>query len=189
MNNSKIEEWIENLRSTDIDGCITGSTLAALDNGMDMSTWDELPDIDIFCYSPSEMIHAIDVMELGLSLKPGKYDAKADRAERWKRDMCIAEGMNKKSNLSTLSFTTPQRDIAINVSCRGFLNSMVKVITNFDMSIIMIGHDIKTGVDLDLREINGQSKLIAQPNCLRKVTGGNWDVAEDSIAGPWRISI
>ena len=63
----RIKAMQQRLMATDINGCITGSSLT----GHDFDQWSVTPDIDVFCYSPFAMVHAIDVCEYQLGLEPG----------------------------------------------------------------------------------------------------------------------
>ena len=103
-----IEEMQERLLDTDIDGCITGSSLA----DWDMDDPDFTPDIDVFTYSPYAMVHAIDVIEYKLGLEPGGDSVTTDKGERWKADKMRTSGRGGR-DLATCKFTDGK--IVVNV--------------------------------------------------------------------------
>jgi len=170
----RIENTIELLKQTDIDGCITGSSLT----GQDFDSWQSRPDIDIFCYSPQAQVHALDVLRYELGLRPGKEDPRADKGESWKRDrIMVVRGRKREEKLSTVSYTNEARSVVVNVSRKPNQEKAMDVIANFDMSIVMMAHDIPTGLDLDLRTLKAPNKMTAVPNPLRRMDGTLWNAS------------
>lgn len=169
-----IEKVIGWLKETDIDGCITGSSLT----GQDFDQWKSHPDIDIFCYSAASQVHALDVLHYEFMLNPGKEDPRADKGERWKRDRIMAtRGNRTEQKLSTVSYTDPARTVVVNVSRKPYQEKAMDVIANFDMSIVMVAHDIPTGMELDLRTLKSPDVMTAVPNPLRRVDGTLWNTS------------
>lgn len=152
----KISETIEKIKATDINGCITGSCM--LD--VDFDAWDTPPDIDIFVYSETSMVHAMLTIE-GLGFKPGGK-GKTIAGEETKRQWIIDTGVNKNAGLSTVMYK--KDGVYINITLKKYCNSVIDVISTFDMSIIMIGYDIRNNVICDLREANGNTYKVAKPN-------------------------
>lgn len=158
---SKIHDAIEEIKTTDIDGCITGSCM--LD--MDFDSWMSVPDIDIFVYSDTSMVYALCKLE-AMGFVPGGKDKKA-AGEELKRSWLIEDGVKSNAALSTIMY---QRDgVNVNVSLKKNCNSVIEVLASFDMTIIMKGYEISTGVMLDLTDTgeHGDS-MIADPNRLKR---------------------
>jgi len=148
------------LLASDIQGCMTGSSL--LDE--DFDTWDQAPDVDVFVYGESQMVHAIDYLTMKLGFTPGKYDKAATAGEKWKVDRILSGRYRKDAPVNTVSLI--RDDVTVNISMKRHQTSVVDVISNFDMSIIMVGIDIPTGYKMDLR---GADIHTAVPNPLRPV--------------------
>lgn len=163
-----IHETIEQLGKAPIDGCITGSSL--LD--VDFDQWSSRPDIDIFCYSYTAQVHAIDYVQYVMGFKPGKREGVAEDAEKWKIDKVRTTDYNTKKPLSTVSLY--KDDVTINISFKPHQTKAVDVITNFDMTIIMKAIDIPTGYKLDMTG----GTTVASPNPLRKYKTDLWTVAK-----------
>lgn len=156
----KIHETLEIIKGTDIYGCITGSCM--LD--ADFDTWDSEPDIDIFVYSETAMIHAMITLE-HLGFVPGGKDKKP-AGETLKRNWLIESGIQRNVSLSTIMY---EKDgVYLNVTYKKNCTSVIDVISGFDMSIIMIGYDIPTHYLLDLRCQDNNDPMIATPNKLKR---------------------
>lgn len=156
----KIKATIDELKQTDILGCITGSCL--LDE--DFDAWDTAPDIDIFVYGEPAMIHAIMTLE-HMGFAPGGKD-KSTAGEMIKRQWLIESGVQKNKALSTIMYQ--RDDVNVNVTVKRHNRSVVEVLANFDMTIVMRGFDIPTQYDCDLREQDGNDKMVAVPNKLKR---------------------
>ena len=141
-----IDRMQHQLKQTDISGCITGSSLT----GQNFDDWAITPDIDVFCYSPYAMVHAIDVCEYQLDLAPGGDEETTDQAERWKVRKMRTDGIGKGRDLATCKFT--DGEVTVNVSYRRYQRSAMDVIARFDMTIDMVAVDIPSGTVLDMRE-------------------------------------
>ena len=136
---NKIKETIEMLKQTDIDGCITGSSM--LDE--DFDAWADVPDIDVFVYQPNQQLYAIDLLMFKHGFKPWSP------GELWKINRIKSRGMQKSAYLSTVKLM--KDGVIVNISYKTGKNNMFNVLSSFDMSIIMIGYDIKKHILLDLR--------------------------------------
>ena len=184
-----IDRMQHQLRRTDINGCITGSSLT----GQNFDDWAVTPDIDVFCYSPYSMVHAIDVCEYQLGLAPGGDEETTDQAERWKVRKMRTDGIGKGRDLATCKFT--DGEVTVNVSYRRYQRSAMDVIARFDMTIDMVAVDIPSGTVLDMRECDmkkdvaevveagmgslpAPSKITAVPNPFREFDGTTWNAAK-----------
>lgn len=142
-----VKKTIDDIKMTNIYGCITGSSLIT----DDFDHWDETPDIDIFAYGELAFQHASDVCEYKLGYVPGVAGSNSqDKSQEWKRDRTITAGIYRKTGLATIKFKTPY-DTTVNVSYRKNKENALDVITNFDMSIVMKAWDIRKEMDVDLR--------------------------------------
>lgn len=135
----KINDTINMIKDTDIDGCITGSSML----GLDFDAWSETPDIDVFVYQANQQLYAIDLLCMKHGFKP------MSKGEEWKIDRIRNRGMQKNSYLSTVKLI--KDEVIVNISYKANKTNMFMVLSSFDMSIIMIGYDIKKKVLLDLR--------------------------------------
>ena len=136
---SQINKTIEILKHTDIDGCITGSSML----GENFDTWSDVPDIDVFVYQPNQQLYAIDLLMFKYGFEP------MNAGEKWKIDRVKSRGMQKSAYLSTVKLI--KNGVIVNISYKTGKNNMFNVLSSFDMSIIMIGYDIKKKILLDLR--------------------------------------
>lgn len=157
-----VQDWLKTSR---INGCMTGSTL--LDK--DFSKWDEAPDIDVFAYSPASMVNAIDIIEYRFGMKPGKA-GRQEEGEAWKAKRLRERGVQPKAPVSSVSYwdMVDGNPVTVNVSYKNHRKNMVDVLSTFDMTIVMRGVDLSTGYELDLR---GEEHNVARPNPLRKQDG------------------
>ena len=130
----------EMLKTTKVAACITGSSM--LD--VDFDTWDEVPDVDVFVYDEAGLVNLADMLEYRYGLCP------ATAGEAWKLNRLRTKGMQRNSALSTVKLRTDD-DVVVNVTWKKGKNTMSSVLASFDMSIIMIGYDIKHGFGQDLR--------------------------------------
>lgn len=178
-----IDNMIHDIRQTDIDGCITGSSLTSVGK----SGWDEVPDVDIFVYSPYAMVHAVDVCEYQLGLRPGGDPITSDEGERWKVNKVRTSGRGTR-DLATCKFT--DGNIVVNVSNRKFERSAMDVIARFDMSIVLQAYDIPSGTLIDFRSCKPKENVVevigcdhadeytAVPNPFRSFDGTTWNAAK-----------
>ena len=178
-----IDAMTKLIMDTDIDGCITGSSLA----DWDMDDADARPDIDIFTYSPYSMVHAIDVLEYKLGLASGGDEITTDAGERWKAKKMRTSGRGDR-DLATCKFT--DGNITVNVSNRRGERSAMDVIARFDMSIVLQAYDIPSGSLIDMRRahasanladiirFDGGDPMVAVPNPFRSFDGTTWNAAK-----------
>lgn len=164
----EIKATIELLKDSPIDGCITGSSL--LD--ADFDEWSSKPDIDIFCYSYSAQVHAIDYLQYFMGFEPGKREGVAEDAEAWKIDKVRTTDYNYKKPLSTVSLY--RDNVTVNISFKPHQTKAVDVISCFDMTIIMKAIDIPTGYEIDFT--NGSK--VANANPMRKFKTDMWTVSQ-----------
>lgn len=170
------------IMDTDIDGCITGSSLA---ENWDVDEAEVKPDIDIFTYSPYAMVHAIDVVEYKLGLVPGGDEVSSDKGEAWKAKKMRTSGRGFGRDLATCKFT--DGNVVVNVSNRKGERSAMDVIARFDMSIVLQAYDIPSGSLIDMRCVQpkadlvdvikskGGDPMVAVPNPFRSFDGATWE--------------
>lgn len=173
----------EMLVDTDIDGCITGSSLAE----WNMEDPEFSPDIDVFTYSPYAMVHAIDVCEYKLGLKPGGDKIVSEKGERWKIHQTRKNGRGGR-DLSTCKFTDGK--VVVNISNRKYEKSAMDVIARFDMSIVLVALDIPSKTLIDMRDCKpkedvrnvidspGGDPTVAVPNPFRQFNGAIWEASK-----------
>lgn len=158
---NNIHETIELLKDSPILGCITGSCL----NEADFDTWDAEPDVDVFVYSEQALIHAITWLhDNGFVF--GTKDVRTNEGEKWKFDKLLKGKLKKKGHVVT-TLKMNNASTVVNVTWHEGRDTALDVISNFDMSIIMHAWDIQKKMDLDLREMFGQNKMVAVPNPFR----------------------
>lgn len=157
----KIKNAIEWICTTSIDGCVTGSAMLP---DIDFDVWESVPDVDIFCYSEASLIHAVTLL-IDNGYEPCGSSFATIQGEAEKIRWLFTRGVKKDSALSTVRLI--KDGVKLNLSFKKHQTSVIDVISNFDMSIIMIGKDIQSGYLLDLR---GTDTSIAVPNPLRKVS-------------------
>ena len=158
---SRIHETIDLLKQTDIYGCITGSSLLE----SDFDDWDTPPDVDIFVFSQQALIHAVTLLTERYGFEPGSEMEKSAKGEAWKIDRSITHGMQRNFPLSTIKL---RRDgVVVNVTYRKYQTSVLDILSNFDMSIIMRGYDIRKHLDVDLRKLIDADNMTAIPNPFR----------------------
>lgn len=163
-----IKNVIDLIKTTDINGCITGSSM--LDENFDM--WDSVPDVDVFVYYEPQLQHAIDTLVMIHGFEP------LSEGEAWKIERIKNRGMQKDKPLSTVKLK--KDDVIVNVTWKKSKNNVFSVLASFDMSIIMKGYDIPSHVMYDLRcrdslfvpeDPDGKwsnDPKVAVPNPLRK---------------------
>lgn len=139
---NKIRKTIGLLMGSKINGCITGSSMLCL-FGEDFDTWTDVPDVDVFVYSEPQLAHAVDLLILAYGFKP------LNEGEAWKIDRMNTRGNSWKAPLTTVKVT--RDDVVVNVTYKKNYTTMASVLSSFDMSIIMVGYDIKHGFGMDMR--------------------------------------
>lgn len=158
---TNIQETIDMLKDSPIYGCITGSCLGE----DDFDAWDSEPDVDVFVYSEQALIHAITWLHENGFVFGTKAKGSA-AGEQWKFDKLLKGKLKKKGHaVTTLKLNNAK--VIVNVTWHEGRDTALDVISNFDMSIIMHAWDIQKKMDLDFRELFGQSKNVAVPNPLR----------------------
>lgn len=135
----EIKDTIELLKQTDINGCITGSSM--LDENFD--TWDQHPDIDVFVYTEMQLLYASDLLMFKHGFKL------LNAGENWKFDRVRNRGSQKKAFLTTLKLK--RDDVVVNITFKNSKTNIMSVLASFDMTNIMIGYDIPFGWGIDMR--------------------------------------
>ena len=164
----KIRNTIELLKDTDINGCITGSSMIP---DVDFDEWDSVPDIDLFVYTEMQLLYASDY----LMLKHGFELLNA--GEEWKYDRVRNRGMHDKAALTTMKLV--KDGVIVNITYKKYKNNIMSVLASFDMSCIMIGYDIpfKWGIDMRTKDITifddkegkwSDHPMVSVPNPMRK---------------------
>ena len=164
------------IRSLPINGCITGSVF--LDK-FDPVSWGS--DIDVFVYSENDLVRACNIAEFGLKMQPGKGTERSEKQERWKLNRLYKSGLNRKIGITTYTFNC--MGVKVNFTFKQSkidghwvpLTNCPSVLISFDMTIVMMGHDIRSGVFFDLRP-DEISHDIAVPNPLRDHDCEMWTV-------------
>lgn len=172
----KVKTAIGLLKTLPINGCITGSCWLG---EYDPVTWGS--DIDLFVYSETELVKAIDLMLYGLKLKPGQGTERTDKQEEVKLNMLRQSGLNYKTGITSYKFY--HDDIKVNVTYKTMkhagkrvpLTNCPSVLLSFDMSIIMQGYDIQSHTFFDMRPANVDTN-VAIPNPLRDHNCSMWNV-------------
>ena len=162
-----INNAIAEIKETDIVGCISGSAMT----GLDFDTWQQVPDVDIFVYYKSQLIYAVDLLQMKFGYEP------AHKREAWKIER-IRKGLDKRG--STISTVKLKRgDVIVNVTWKKGCNKLTNVLASFDMSIIMIGYDIERKIGLDLR--------VGYPGMVFQDDGHRWsDSIKKAVPNPLR---
>ena len=157
----QIENAIEILKKQNIEGCITGSCL--LD-------YFEDQDVDLFCYNEHsfrKLINFLHYSPLFLIL---------DKLEEHKFNEYIDKGKSSLDKIGLISIKFKYNlCVDINIIYKKYQRDCFSVITNFDLDIIAVGYNIKTGKTLSLRESEGM-------DC-------NWNTWNDDFYNPdlWSV--
>ena len=139
MLTEKIKATIELLKSEDINGCITGSSM--LD--ADFDTWDNVPDVDVFVYSDMQLLYVADL----LMFKHG-FEL-ATSGEEWKFDRVINRGFQSNAALTTMKVV--KDGVTVNITWKKNKTNIMSVLASFDQSCIMVGYDLKFHWGIDMR--------------------------------------
>lgn len=176
----KISRAINVLKASDINGCITGSCWLP---NFDPEVWGSTPDIDVFVYGENELIKAINILQYKLKMVPGKGTERTQKQEEWKLQRLYKSGLNRKLGITTYTFYCD--GIMINVTHKQKkheghwipLTTAPEVLMSFDMSIVMQGYDIQSGIFFDMRP-EGIPPTTAVPNLTRDHDCVMWTVAK-----------
>lgn len=159
--NERFKAVIEDLKGSDIYGCITGSCMLP---DADFDTWMDKPDIDVFVYSDTALVQAMMILESWGFTPGGK--GKTEAGEKLKREWIIETGVHRNKGLTTIMYE--KDDIFINLTVKEDFDSVIAILASFDMSIIMIGYDIPSHYLLDLRTQDGNDPKVATPNKMKR---------------------
>lgn len=138
----KVRKTIGLIMGTGINGCVTGSSMLCL-HGIDFDDWTDVPDVDVFVYSEPQLSHAVDIMCMRYGFKP------LNDGEAWKIDRLHTRGTSRDWPLSTVKVV--RDDVVVNITWKKGYTTMAAVLSSFDMSIIMVGYDIKHRFGMDMR--------------------------------------
>lgn len=163
----QVNDTIEELKQSGIWGCITGSCM--IDG--DFDAWASVPDVDVFVYCEEQLVHATTWLEAH-GYKP------ANGAEEWKLGKLREGQKQRKASFIVRTHKMKKDDIIVNVTYKPGCDTIDRVLSTFDMSIIMVGYDIKLKQGLDYRTGGpftfgenadkwSTSPLVAVPNPLR----------------------
>ena len=181
MELSIIERKIEEIAGTGINGCVTGSCLLAYDSPVPVEMWETETDIDVFTYTHAAWISAVEkLLSGGYSFGPvGASDRVAKRNQvKWSRQL---HDINSKGWLHTIEVNAGD-GITVNLSFKKDKNDILNVLGSFDTTAVMQGIDIPSGKKIDLREVVGRDKHVAEPNPIRWTS-----IIED--ASTWRATM
>ena len=132
---------IELLKKQDFDGCITGSCLLEYFEGA---------DVDLFVYNEQALSAVLYYM---------KYNSLfqiLDPLEKYKESEYLKKGQSSLNKIGLITIKYKYNlAIDVNIVYRKNNRNIFDVISNFDLSIIAKGYDIKTGKILDLSEYKG----------------------------------
>lgn len=174
----KIDCLIKVLKCQPIDGCITGSCMLP---GFDPDGWGTTPDVDVFVFSESGLIRAIDIAMYKLGMTPGTGTPRSQAQEEWKLKQLERNGLNRRIGITTYKFHHDGVMLNITHKMRRAegrwvpLASTADVLQSFDMSIVMQGYDIMNHVTYDMRV---GDPYVAIPNPLRDHNCVMWTVAK-----------
>lgn len=174
----KIEVAIDMVKTSPIDGCITGSCWLP---DFDPDGWGTKPDVDIFVYGEDELVRAVNFAKWALHMEPGKGTDRTRKQEEWKLDRLMKNGLNYKLGITTYTFYCEGVMLNFTFKQKKFhgrwypILTPADVLSSFDMSIVMQGYDIQTHVFYDMRV--GDPK-VAVPNPLRDHDCVMWTVAK-----------
>jgi len=121
------------------EGFITGSCM--------IPGLDEVKDIDVFVPDSNQLLIAVKTLELAGGFKLGKTDNETSEAAermklRWTTD---------RSWLESIYLYDPETMGQVNVTFKRDHGSVNLVLDGFDMSCVMRGYDIATGLTIDRR--------------------------------------
>lgn len=174
----KMEAAIELVKSSPIDGCITGSCWLP---GFDPDGWGTKPDVDVFVFGEDELVRAVNFTMYALKMEPGKGSDRSRKQEEWKLQRLMRSGLNHKIGITTYTFNCD--GVMLNITFKQKrvqgrwypITTTADVLGSFDMSIVMQGYDIQHHVFYDMRV--GDPK-VAVPNPLRDHDCVMWTVAK-----------
>ena len=172
----KIGRTIEVLKTLPINGCITGSCLLPV---FEPDEWGSTPDVDVFVYGETELVRAVTIAQYALDMTPGSGSQRSKEQEEWKLNRLFENGVNYKIGITTYKFFCD--GVSVNFTFKQMKNhghwvpiiSAPEVLRSFDMSILMLGFDIKQHVFYDMR---GEDVFVARPNPLRNQDCVMWTV-------------
>jgi len=168
----RIRSAIEEIKTTSINGCVTGSCM--LD--ADFDTWDTPPDVDVFTYGELYMVDAVCQLR-ALGYEWGKDEERRSAEQEATKYEWLLQGKRNKSESLLQTLKLHRDGVCVNVSCRKYQRTVSDVIANFDMTIIMKGYDIRLGALVDYTGCYSDPH-VAILNPLRKQDTDMWTIAK-----------
>lgn len=174
----KIDTVIDVIKSSPIDGCITGSCWLP---DFDPDGWGAKPDIDIFVFGEDELVRSVNFAMYALKMEPGKGTPRSRKQEEWKLERLMKNGLNYRIGITTYTFYHDGVMLNFTFKQRRYkgkwypILSTPDVLSSFDMSIVMQGYDIQSHVFYDMR-VGDPKVAIANP--LRDHDCVMWTVAK-----------
>lgn len=146
--------WIKEVTILDkpINGCITGSCM--------LDTYWEGMDIDIFVYSSEEFINVLWKLYYDNNFQL------LEPTEIWKFDRFVKESSWQKENklsINTIKFMW-NTCIPVNIIFKNNKKTIFDVLSSFDIDIVALGYDLRSGKYLDLGDEIYRADKIALPN-------------------------
>lgn len=156
-----IDDLVEFLKVTDVDGCITGSCLLG---------YFENQDVDVFLYSEgafSKLLYCLFYNPKFLIIDP---------LEKWKFEEYTNKGNSSLNKLGLVSIKFKYNMcVDVNIIYKKSQRTIFDVLSAFDLDIITTGIDIKTQKTLSLRESTGNTALWNKWN-KNYYSDSEWDV-------------
>lgn len=174
----KIDTAIDVIKSSPIDGCITGSCWLP---DFDPDGWGTKPDVDIFVFGEDELVRSVNFAMYALKMTPGKGTFRSKMQEEWKLERLMKNGLNYKIGITTYTFYYDGIMLNFTFKQKRYkgkwypILSTPDVLSSFDMSIVMQGYDIQSHVFYDMR-VGDPKVAIANP--LRDHDCVMWTVAK-----------
>lgn len=167
---NKYYKAIEEIKQSNIYGCLAGSCLLPAEN---RENWEEEPDIDIFAYNEAAWIQAIAILQYkyGYAVGQAKSNEQDKLQNQWKIDKTIKSGVNKKNGIKLSTVKLNKNNITVNVSIKKYASSAIDVILTFDQTLIMRAWDIQTGNSYNLSkdpDTNEPTDTVSYPNMYRE---------------------
>lgn len=135
---NQIKDVIDIIKSQDINGCITGSSLIG---------YFENQDVDVFVYDEHSFRKVLFFM-----IHNDMFNI-PNSSEKWKLDNYLTGKLNlfEKYDLLTIKFLY-NTCVYVNIIIKKDCNNIFSVLSSFDMNFLTIGIDIYTGKILNIND-------------------------------------
>lgn len=165
----KIAKVVAGLKTTGIDGCITGSSMT----GMDFDDWQTMPDVDVFVYHEPQLPYAVDLLMMMHGYEP------LSKGEAWKIERLRNHRTQRRNAKALLTVKLVKDGVVVNITYKEGKENLLSVLASFDMSIVMVGYDIRKRVLMDLR--------VGWPGMIGEDEEGRWSESEKvAVPNPLR---